>query len=145
MLFPAAVLVIFVLGAIAVDASIAFLAKREINDASAALANDLAVQAISAKAFYASPDGAPRIELDPEFVRQQSDAGLLTDRIRSLLDSHYRDVVAAAEVTNGCVIVTVSARGSYVFSGIVAGAHRTFHLAASSGATPRRNRGPSAC
>ena len=68
MLFPAAVLVVLILGAIAVDASVAFLAKRELNDASAALANDLAIEALSNDAFYHSPDRAPRLELDTEYM-----------------------------------------------------------------------------
>jgi hypothetical protein len=145
MLFPAALLVVCLLGAIAVDASIAFLAKRELNDASAALANDLAVEAISNAGFYTSPDGAPRIQLDPDYVRELSDSGALGDRVRQVLDSHYRDVAARADVRDGCVVVIASARGDYVFSGVVPGAHRTFHLAASAGATPRRDRAPVSC
>lgn len=145
MLFPAAILIVFVLGAIAVDASIAFLAKRELNDASAALANDLAIEAISNAGFYTSPDGRPRVVLDADFVRARSDSGELAQRARRQLDSHYRDVTAAADVRNGCVVVTVRARGDYLFSGVVPGAHRTFELAASSGATPRRDAGPSSC
>ncbi|MCU1460397.1 MAG: hypothetical protein JWO37_472 [Acidimicrobiales bacterium] len=145
MLFPAALLIVFVLGAIAVDASIAFLAKREINDASAGLANDLAIEAISNQAFYQAADGAPKVELDADFVRQQSDAGVLSERVRGQLDSHYRDVVAIAEVRNGCVVVTVSASGDYLFTGAVPGAPRTFRLSASAGATTRRERGASTC
>ena len=145
MLFPAAVLVVLILGAIAVDASVAFLAKRELNDASAALANDLAIEALSNDAFYHSPDRVPRLELDTDYVRRQSEGGLLADRVRQQLDSHYRDVTATADVRNGCVVVTISAAGNYIFTGAVPGAHRTFRLAASAGATPRRDRGASAC
>ena len=52
MLVPAAVLVLVLLGAIAVDFAGAFLAQRQLSDAVSAAANDAATAALSAPAFY---------------------------------------------------------------------------------------------
>lgn len=52
MLMPAAVFVLLVMGAIAVDSAIAFMAQRELENAVAAAANDAAVAAISEERFY---------------------------------------------------------------------------------------------
>src|SRR5947208_12756330 len=51
MLMPAAVLVLVVLGGIAVDFSIAFLAERELANAASAAANDAAGAAIDEQLF----------------------------------------------------------------------------------------------
>jgi Flp pilus assembly protein TadG len=51
-LVPAAVLVLVILGAIAVDLSIVFLGQRELANAAVAAANDAATAAISKEAFY---------------------------------------------------------------------------------------------
>ena len=51
MLMPAAVLVLVVLGAIAVDFSIAFLGERELANAASAAANDAAAAAVDQMVF----------------------------------------------------------------------------------------------
>ena len=51
MLMPAAVLVLVVLGAVAVDFSIAFLGERELANAASAAANDAAAAAIDEPLF----------------------------------------------------------------------------------------------
>ena len=61
LLFPAAVLIVMVLAAMAVDTSIAFMGQRELANATAAAANDAASQAVDNAAFYQQD----RIELDP--------------------------------------------------------------------------------
>jgi Flp pilus assembly protein TadG len=58
---PAAVLVLVVLGAIAVDSAVVFLAQRELAGAAAAAANDAAAEALDDAALYRS--GA--VTLDP--------------------------------------------------------------------------------
>ena len=59
LLFPAAVLIVLVLSAITVDSSIAFLAQRELANATAAAANDAASRAVDGQAFYRErPDRA---------------------------------------------------------------------------------------
>ncbi len=57
MLVPAAVLVLVILGAIAVDFSVAFLGQRELTSAAAAAAND-ASTAIAESRFYGGGGGA---------------------------------------------------------------------------------------
>src|SRR5207248_6070957 len=52
LLFPAAVLVVFVLGAIAADLASVFLGERELANATAAAANDTATEALANAAFY---------------------------------------------------------------------------------------------
>lgn len=52
MLMPAAVLVIIVLSAIAVDGALAFMGRRELSAAAAAAANDAVVAALSERGFY---------------------------------------------------------------------------------------------
>lgn len=51
-LFPAAIVVMFVLAALAVDAAVAFNARREVADIAATVAND-AVTALTTDDFYA--------------------------------------------------------------------------------------------
>ena len=52
MLMPAAVLVVLVLSAVAVDGALAFMGRRELSAAAAAAANDAVVAALSERAFY---------------------------------------------------------------------------------------------
>ena len=82
LLFPAAVLVMMVLGAIAVDFSIAFLGERELAGATAAAANDTAARALSNRAFYREGvvvlDGAAASELATDEVRAALDPSATT-------------------------------------------------------------------
>ena len=52
MLVPAGILVLFILGAIAVDSAVVFLAERDLSNRTAAVANDVAGFAASDDAFY---------------------------------------------------------------------------------------------
>ena len=52
MLMPAAVLVMIVLGGLAVDSAVGFLAARELSDLTAAAANDAASEALDDRAFH---------------------------------------------------------------------------------------------
>jgi Flp pilus assembly protein TadG len=107
MLVPAAVLVLVVLGAIAVDSAIAFLGQREASNAAAAAANDAATAALSDAQFYR--DGT--LAVDPgraqavarHAVAARASRGLLVDQV---------DVLT----TGGRVCVTVRARVPYVFA-----------------------------
>ncbi len=137
LLFPAAVLIVVALAAVAVDSSIAFLAERELANATAAAANDAAAQAVSDRAFY---EGG-RIELDPAAVEQ-----VAVNRVRAALDSgrhHDLGVVARAvpPSVTGCgwtVHVSARARVSYIFSGAVPGGPDSVALDATSVAGPRQ-------
>ena len=62
MLMPAAVLVVIVLSAIAVDGALAFMGRRELSAAAAAAANDAVVAALSERGFY---EACGDLSLDP--------------------------------------------------------------------------------
>jgi Flp pilus assembly protein TadG len=73
MLMPAAVLVMMVLGAIAVDSARLLLAQRELADAAAAAANDAAAASLSDAAFYRS---GGRLEIDAAHAARTVDAAV---------------------------------------------------------------------
>ena len=79
-LFPAAILIVLGLGALAVDSAVLFLGQRRLADLAASVAND-AVAAVSTEAFYDPQDG--RIELDAARAERRADqlvAGWSSDR-----------------------------------------------------------------
>lgn len=120
LLFPAAVLVVVVLAAVAVASSIAFLGERELANVTAAAANDAAGRAVSDGAFYTYDS----IELDPAAVER-----VAVGRVLASLDTgRHHDLVIDARArppaSPGCawtVRVTASSRVSYIFSGAVPG------------------------
>lgn len=78
-LFPIAVLIVFGLGAVAIDAATLFLGQRRLADLSAAIAND-AVAAIDIASFY-RPDEDLRLDATRAAVRAgQLRAGQTEDR-----------------------------------------------------------------
>src|SRR4051794_38612130 len=109
MLMPAAVLVFVVLGAIAVDFAVAFLGEREVSNAAAAAANDVAGAALDRDRLYA--DGALR--LDPQAADRAGRSAVAAAGLDDLDDIQVRVDVAADEPV---VTVTVSARVRYVFA-----------------------------
>ena len=119
LLMPAAVLVLIVLGAIAVDFSIAFLAQREVADATAAAAND-AASAIDEDAYRSS--GELRLDL----ARAQGVAQAAYDARRATyLQSQpvdVREVPCDDEPAVVCVEVRARASVGYVFSKAIPGA-----------------------
>ena len=109
LLFPAAVLIVVVLAAIAVDSAIVFLGQREVANAVSAAANDATGEGVGNRAFYQRG----RIDLDPATVRR-----LATDQVVAALDG---DRFAALQVevdvapagSPGCPpVVRVRARAS---------------------------------
>lgn len=121
MLVPAAVLVLFVLGSIAVDHSIAFLAQRELTGAAAAAANDAATAALSDNAFYQGRgDRRPgSVEIDG------AEATRLVDRaLAARVPSAVRDVVARVEAAGTQVCVTLTGRVELIFAKALPGAPR---------------------
>ncbi|MFN2505352.1 MAG: hypothetical protein ABR540_14200 [Acidimicrobiales bacterium] len=114
LLFPAGVLIVIVLAAMAVDTSIAFLGERELAGAVAAAANDAATEAISNRAFY----DRGQIELDTGEVERVAEA-----RVRGSVDAgRHRDLAVRARVVrpaSGCawaLTVEASARVDYLFA-----------------------------
>jgi len=79
MLMPAAVLVVVVLGAIAVDSAVTFTAQRELVSAAQAAANDAAAYGIDENAFRAG-DG---YVLDPGRVEQAVVRALTSDGVHA--------------------------------------------------------------
>lgn len=118
MLVPAAVLVLFVLAAMAVDYSIAFLAQRELSAAAAAAANDAAGAALSDDAFYRGGDPG-RIVLDGARAQALAGAALEARDIRGVHDVHMDTAIAGDRVC-----VTVAGRVDHIFSKAVPGAAR---------------------
>lgn len=136
LLFPAAVLVVMVLAAIAVDTSIAFLGQREVANAVAAAANDAAGQGVGNRVFYEQN----RVELDGGTVQH-----LATDRVLAALDgSRFHDVQVQVDVVvataPGCppgVRVQASARVSYFFSQALPGGPDEARVASTSVVSPQ--------
>lgn len=104
LLFPAAVLVVFVLGVICVDAGSAYLARRALTDMVTESADDVSAQGIDLAAFYATP---AVLRIDPLRAQQ-----VLADRLA--LQRHDGGVVIVDErldVSPDGRQVTVSATG----------------------------------
>lgn len=120
LLFPAAILVVVVLAAIAVDSAIAFLAQREVANAVTAAANDAAGEGVSNGAFYRGG----RVDLDGATVEQ-----LATERVMAALDGdRFRDVQVGVTVhppaSPGCpseVEVEATARVATLFAAALPG------------------------
>jgi Flp pilus assembly protein TadG len=132
MLMPAAVLLLFVLGAIAVDFALAFMAERELVNAAAAAANDAAVQAIDEARFY--QEGV--IALDADSARSAVDVALAA-RGASWLDPV--EVVRVQIASDGsAVTVELRGRAPYVFAKAVPGAPEGVTVQAAATARPER-------
>ena len=121
MLVPAAVLVLFVLGSIAVDHAIAFMAQRELTSAAAAAANDAATAALSDQAFYGgSGDDPGTIEIDDDAAARFAERAIAARAPRGV-----RDVVISRVHAPGhqvCVIIT--GRVDYIFARAIPGGPR---------------------
>jgi hypothetical protein len=136
LLFPAAILVVMVLAAIAVDVSIAFLGQREVANATAAAANDAAGAGVSNQAFYRLGE----VQLDGGTVHR-----LAVERVQAMLDpSRFHDLrvdVVVAPGGAGCpptVRVRATARVDYIFARAVPGGPDEAHVAATSVASARQ-------
>lgn len=119
MLVPAAVLVLFVLGAITVDFSIAFLAQRELTSAAAAAANDAAGAGLSDDAFYGGGGQAGRILLDRNAAEAIARAALDARGIHGV-----HDAVPDVTVAGDRVCVTVTGQVDYIFAKAIPGGPR---------------------
>ncbi len=69
-LFPAAVLILLGLGALALDGATVFLGGRRLVDVAAAVAND-ALTAVDPDAFFAQEPGSAQVPLDPLRAEQR--------------------------------------------------------------------------
>ena len=84
-LFPAALLIVLGMGALALDSATIFLGQRRLVDVAAAVAND-ALAAVDREAFFAQEPGAAQVVIDPQradarraviVAAQQTDRSLL--------------------------------------------------------------------
>jgi Flp pilus assembly protein TadG len=101
MLVPAAVLVLVILAAIAVDSAIVMLASRDVNNRAAAASNDIASIAIDDDAFY-NQSGAIALRqaeadkfIDVAFSSSQPPKGY--DRLVGHATVNGREVTVTAE------------------------------------------------
>ena len=116
LLVPAAVLVLVVLGAIAVDFGLAFLAQRELTSAAAAAANDAAGAALSDAAFY----GARGVEIDPARAER-----VAADAVGARRPGGVMVRSVTVRVAGPQVCVTVEGEVPYVFAPVVPGVARS--------------------
>ena len=140
LLFPAALLIMLALAAVTVDSAIAFMAQRELVNATAAAANDAATEALSDRAFYEGD----RIELSPSAVES-----VAVDRVFQLVNaSRHFGLTVTAEASQpagaGCswtVRVSASSRVDELFGKAMPGSSGQVAIHAQSTASPRQNDG----
>ncbi|HEX2849573.1 MAG TPA: hypothetical protein VHN98_03435 [Acidimicrobiales bacterium] len=130
MLVPAAVLVLLILGAIAVDSAVVFLAERDLSNRTAAAANDIAGSAADEASFYR---GGGEIRLDPPTADAYA-ARVFSEARRP---QGYDDWRGAASVAGRQVTVTAEATVRLVFAPAIPGVSRTTTVQARSVATAR--------
>jgi len=135
LLMPAAVLVMVVLGAFAVDAALVFLAEREVANLAAGVANDIAGAALDREAFYESGGEQREVVID----RSQA------DKVLALSLAAYRPdyllgvgAEALAFPADDQVSVTVAASVEYVFSAALPGAADSAAVSATATATAQQ-------
>jgi hypothetical protein len=140
LLFPAAILITVALAAMAVDNAVAFLAQRELVNATAAAANDAATEALSDDAFYRGN----QLELSASAVE-----AVAVDRVHGLVDGrrhHGLSVTASAlpPAGPGCgwtVTVAASSRVDEVFGRAIPGSSGGANVKAHSTAGPKQGSG----
>ena len=129
MLVPAAVLVLVILAAIAVDSSVVMLGQRELANAAAAAANDAATVAIDVDRLRR--DDCIEI-LDGRAYEVAVNAALLQSDAVEILPSDVEVTVEDLEVT-----VAMSGTVEHVFAKAIPGGRRTSRVSASSTAALR--------
>ncbi len=140
LLFPAALLIMVALAAVTVDSAIAFLAQRELVNATAAAANDAATEAISDRSFYQGN----RVELSASGVEDVAVA-----RVRAVIDqARHHDLSIEAHAVPprvaGCswtVTVRASSRVDQMFGKAMPGSSGQVAVHAQSVASPRSSAG----
>jgi uncharacterized membrane protein len=130
MLVPAAVLVLLILGAIAVDSAVVFLAQRDLANRTAAAANDIAGASAEDTSFYRG--GA--ITLDVDAGRRFVDATFAPARRPVGYTAWGADVRSVSDRT---IDVAAWAEVKYVFAGAIPGMPDTTRVTAHSTASAR--------
>jgi Flp pilus assembly protein TadG len=128
-LMPAAVLVFIVLGAIAVDSSLAFLGERQASNLAAAVANDAATQGIDVQRYYATGE----LVIDPVRVEEVAALALATANL-----DHVEGLAIDTDVVGDVVVVRVTGSVRSLFGRVLPGGLELHEVAASAEATAER-------
>lgn len=129
-LLPAAVMIFIVLGAIAVDGSLTFLAERQLSNLAASIANDAATEGIDVVRFYDTGE----LVLDGSLVQAVADAAVASSALEHLDDLAVDVEVVAADT----VAVTVTARTRSLFSRVLPASVEFREVGAGARAVARR-------
>ena len=129
MLVPAAVLVLVMLAAIAVDSAVVLLAERDLSDRTAAVANDIAGFAASDDAFYSG--GV--VALSGQHASRYTDLAFAPART----PEGYRGWHATATTTGRTVTISAEADVEYIFAKALPGFPDVAHVQARSVVTSR--------
>ena len=130
MLVPAAVLVLLMLGAVAVDSAVVMLAQRDLADHTAAIANDIAGFSLDDPSFY-DGDG---VTLSEPMAKRYAALAFSDDRRPAGFISWTGTASARGPRT---IHVTASADVRYVFAGALPGVADRTTVRAESTATAR--------
>lgn len=132
-LVPAGFLVLMVLAAVAVDSAVALLGQRQLQDLTAAAANDAAGAALADAGFYQS--GA--VQIDPAEA-----ARVVCAVVAAQAGGGVRDLQVSLGTSGPVVTVAAAGRVEPVFGGHIPGAaHRVSARATAVAATGRSTSG----
>ena len=121
MLMPAAVLILFVLGSIAVDAAIVYLQQREAYNVAADAANDAAAAGPSELGLRDGDGAGPSLRLDPGHARATAAATIG----RSGIEVDHASVTVRGADT---VVVELTVPVDYLLRPVIPGATGSGHV-----------------
>lgn len=127
MLMPAAVLIVLLLGSIAVDFSIVFMAERELVSAASAAANDASTMGVDEVVLRTTGE----FVLDPAKVELAAEESLRARGSHLLEDAEW-----VVELVGDEVRVTVTAVAPYLFAKAIPGAPDAAVVRATGRASP---------
>lgn len=117
MLVPAAVLVLVILGAVAIDFSVAFLGQRELTSAAAAAANDAATAIAQGRFYQGGGTTAPgEVVIDPDRAGRVVDQALAARAPQGV-----RMDGVSVDPSGGQVCVVLRGRVDYLFAKAIPG------------------------
>lgn len=128
MLMPAGILVLIILGSIAVDHGIVFLAQRELENELAGLSNDLSTQALSEDYLYER--GGQSID------RARVEQAIASVNVADIPGAYELEIVPTIEGTQ--ITLTGRARIRLVFARAVPGVEHEMEVVATATARPMR-------
>jgi hypothetical protein len=117
LLMPAAVLVLFLLAGVAVDAAVQFLGQRRVADLAASVAQD-AVASVDVASFYEGAGDVADLQIDPGAAGARG--GQLIDTLPS--DDAFIDPRCVVTVDGIAATARCEAQVRLIFTGILPGA-----------------------